>query len=97
MGSKRVRRSAKEWRSIVSRQEASGLDVEAFCQGEGLTRSVFNRWRARLASGATGLTQRRARRRTPRPFIEVGELASAPGTTIRLELGAGMVLTIAHG
>lgn len=96
MGSKRVRRSAEEWRSIVSRQETSGLTVEAFCQGEGLSRSVFNRWRTRLASGAAGLADRRARR-TPTPFIEVGELASAPGTTIWLELGAGMVLTIARG
>lgn len=96
MGSKRVRRSAKEWRTIVARQEASGLTVEGFCQREGLTRSVFNRWQTRLASGAAGLAERRARR-TPTPFIEVGELASAPGTTIRLELGAGMVLTIARG
>lgn len=96
MGSKRVRRSAEQWRSIVAGQVASGLSVEEYCQREGLVLSVFSRWRARLARGGSGAPER-LRKPESVPFIEVGELSGQAGTRIRLELGAGMVLTIARG
>ncbi len=96
MGSKRVRRTIEQWRSIVAGQVASGLTVEDYCQREGLVRSVFSRWRTRLAAGVPGVSER-LRRREPMPFIEVGEVSSHAGTRIRLELGAGIVLTIARG
>jgi hypothetical protein len=72
------------------------MTVEGFCQREGLVRSVFNRWRTRLPMRVAGVPERIGRCE-PTPFIEVGELSSGPGTTIRLELGAGMVLTISRG
>ncbi len=99
-GSKRVRRNVEQWREILARQGQSELGVEQFCAQEGLSRSVFNRWRARLkaeSQSAPAMNRARAPRATG-AFIEVGALASrsasAAATTIRLELGAGMVLTI---
>jgi len=96
MGSKRVRRTIEQWQSIVAGQVASGLTGEEYCQREGLVRSVFSRWRTRLGASGSGVSER-LRRREPMPFIEVGELSSQAGTRIRLELGAGIVLTIARG
>ncbi len=96
MGSKRVRRSVEQWRSIVAGQVASGLTVEQYCQREGLVRSVFSRWRMRLAGSGSGVAKG-LRQREPVQFIDVGELSRQAGTSIRLELGAGIVLTIARG
>lgn len=91
MGAKRIRRSTEEWRRIFARQVASGLSVDAFCQREGVARSAFTRWRSRLAASVP-MPRRGGLRPGPAPFIEVGELSSAP--VIRLDLGAGIVLTI---
>jgi putative transposase len=93
MGTRRMRRSAEEWRTIVARQAESGRTVEGFCQEEGLSRSVFNRWRVRLARGTSTASPRRAR---PKPFLELGEFSSTSAPTVRLELGGGIVLTISR-
>jgi len=92
---RRVRRSESAWREIVARQAASGRPVDGFCRDEGLSRSVFTRWRSRLAGSASTVAARRARPR-PTSFVEVGELSSGTARTIRLELGAGIVLTISR-
>ena len=49
MALKRTRRSAATWGELMDRQRASGLSVTDYCQREGLSRSVFTRWRARLS------------------------------------------------
>lgn len=47
-GSQRRRLNERAWRELFKRFEGAGLTVEAFCKGEGLSRSSFNRWRSRL-------------------------------------------------
>jgi len=91
---RRVRRSESTWREIVARQAASGRPVEVFCREEGLSRSVFTRWRSRLAVSESRAVAARGARPRPTPFVEVGELLNEMARTIRLELGAGIVLTI---
>ncbi len=91
---KRVRRSEAAWREIIARQAQSGRSAQVFCRDEGLSRSVFTRWRSRL----TECTSRAVTRRTqssPTAFVEVGEFSRSMGT-IRLELGSGIVLTISR-
>jgi len=51
--SPRSRRTVAEWRSLLSRFEQSGLDVEAFCKRESISRSSFHRWRRRVAGGSS--------------------------------------------
>ena len=60
-GAKRVtvRRSAEEWRAIVSRFEGSGQTRKQFCTAENLAPSTFSLWRRKLrrseaGSGANG-------------------------------------------
>lgn len=94
MQGKRVRRGADEWRAIVDRQAASGIGVEDFCTSEGLSRSVFNRWRLRFTGPVRAPRPRPTKASTP--FIEVGQLGMSR-ETLRLELGSGIVLTVSRG
>jgi hypothetical protein len=98
---KRIRRSAEVWRELIAQQSSSELAVQEFCQREGLNASVFWRWRSRLKSGAEG---NRAATRAPAsteiatPFIDLGDLRSSGSRLeVRLELGGGVVLSIARG
>ncbi len=83
--SDRVRRSASEWREIVSRFEPSGLTIDAFCRRESVTSSSFHRWRAKLASEVG-------------PFVELAVPAPTPTDaspwTVELELPGHIVLRV---
>jgi len=99
--SKRIRRSAVVWRQLFSRQSSSGLSVPEFCRREGINASLFQRWRSTLNDSEP---DRRVSARTepavevPAPFIDLGDLRSGgPRIEVRLDLGGGMVLSIARG
>jgi NAD-dependent SIR2 family protein deacetylase len=51
-GQARKRLDEKSWRAVIERFEGAAVTVQEFCQREGLTRSVFMRWRARLRSNS---------------------------------------------
>jgi transposase-like protein len=96
---KRVKRSEATWRELFERQASSGVTVAEFCRAEGINAGLFRRWRAALSGRVGGRARRRVRRRpvTKAPLIDLGTLPSA-GThmQIRLELGSGVVLSIAR-
>lgn len=54
----RRRLDEQAWRAILERFEDAAMTVQEFCQREGLTRSVFLRWRARLRNSPTPLPVR---------------------------------------
>jgi transposase-like protein len=99
--SKRIRRSAAVWQRLFSRQASSGLSVPAFCRREGINASLFRRWRLALKDAGKG--QGVAARALPTaevavPFIDLGDFRSSGSRVeVRLELGAGIVLSIARG
>jgi hypothetical protein len=95
---KRFKRSESTWRELFARQSASGLSVPDFCRGEGINAGVFRLWRSVLSGG--GKDTERAVRVQPKaaPFIDLGAIGSrASRLDVRLELGAGVVLTVACG
>jgi hypothetical protein len=97
---KRVKRSDATWRELFARQAASGVSVLEFCRAEGINAGLFRRWRSVLNGRAKG--KRRRRRAQPQaeraPFIDLGGLRSGGSRMeIRLELGSGVVLSIARG
>jgi hypothetical protein len=98
---KRIRRSAAVWRQLFSRQSNSGLSVPEFCQCEGINASLFRRWRSTLQGTAKGhrMTARaEPAAEMPVPFIDLGDLRSGGSRfEVRLELGAGVILSIARG
>lgn len=97
---KRIRRSAAMWRKLFSRQSSSGVSVPEFCRREGINASLFRRWRSSLkTSGKVIRVPTRAEpAEAPAPFIDLGGIGSGgPRFEVRLELGAGVVLSIARG
>ena len=97
---KRIRRSAALWRSLVSRQASSGVTVAEYCRREKINAGVFHRWRTVLQDGdqAAGHASVAAPVAEAAPFIDLGGLAPRGSRyEVRLELGAGMVLSIARG
>jgi hypothetical protein len=97
---KRIRRGAEGWRGLFSRQSSSGLSVTEFCRSERINASLFRRWRARLQEGGGQPVVTRAvpAGEVAVPFIDLGDLRTGGSRfEVRLELGAGMILSIARG
>jgi len=96
---KRIRRSAATWRELFTRQMSSGVSVPEFCRREGINASVFRRWRLSLKRSARShQVEARMEPAVAAPFIDLGDLrAGGPRLEVRLELGAGVVLSIARG
>ncbi len=96
-----MRRSAVTWRELFARQAGSGLSVPAFCREERINANVFRRWRSVLRKADRGepLTRRAAPGAAlVAPFIDLGALRSGDSRfEVRLEFGAGIVLSIARG
>jgi transposase-like protein len=99
--SKRIRRGPAGWRQLLSLQSSSGLSVPEFCRREGVNASLFRRWRSTLQGSTpdrevTTRTQRAVE--SPAPFIDLGDLRSGGARLeVRLDLGGGLVLSIARG
>ena len=93
------RRSAKAWRRMLARFEASGLTAVAFCEREGISSKSFYRWRLRLGSVDQSLVANAAgARNTAGGFIDLGALAPASSRMeVRLDLGGGMQLHLLRG
>ena len=98
---KRIRRGPAVWKALFLRQSNSGLSVPEFCRREGINASLFRRWRSTLGGSAIdrrvptltdGTVENRA------PFIDLGDFRSgSPRFEVRLDLGGGVVLSIARG
>lgn len=98
---RRVRRRASTWRKLFSQQARSGLSVPEFCHREKVNANVFRRWRSMLKvadqSGQIRVAAQRGREISA-PFIDLGGLRSdGSRMEVRLDLGAGIVLSIARG
>ena len=98
---KRVRRSAAVWRELFSRQANSGLGVSEFCRREGINASLLRRWRSSLKHAgqvSRGASRAEPAAEVPAPFIDLGGIRSGGSRfEVRLELGAGIVLSLARG
>jgi hypothetical protein len=102
-GRKRRRLNERAWRDLFKRFDGAGLTVEAFCKGEGLSRSSFNRWRSRLSTQAgvatTSVMHEPGHQKIAPSFVDLGLLGAASteaavGLELRLELGGGLSLIL---
>jgi transposase-like protein len=97
---RRIRRSAAVWRRLFSRQSSSGLSVSEFCQREGINAGLFRRWRSALQGSSIEHPEKaQPERAVPvsAPFIDLGDLRSGSRFEVRLDLGSGVMLSIARG
>ena len=88
---KRRRLSAEAWGEMVALFASSGLSAEAFSQRERVSLASLKRWEQELGrkqavtAGSSG-------------FVELGSLRTAGSRfEVRLELGDGVLLTLARG
>jgi len=94
--SKRVHRSANDWRGIFKRQQSSGLGQAAFCQREGIALSTFSRWKQQLSSEPG--QDRSDSDSADADWIDLSPLAHAgSGWVIELDLGDGVCLRLRRG
>jgi transposase-like protein len=95
---KRIRRSESMWREILSRRTTSGMTDADFCRAEGIHPTMLRRWRSRLDKGKNKKPIVRVAAKVATPFIDIGAVAeSRSALEVRLELGGGLVLSIARG
>jgi len=97
---KQRRFRAGGWRKILGRFEDSGLTAEAFCANERISTRSLRRWQLRLgADSAEALPVKAARPASKAAgFIDLGDLRSGGSRfEVRLELGGGVILSIARG
>ncbi len=97
---KQRRYRAETWRGIVGRFEESGLTAPAFCARERVSLRSLRLWQSRLEGESDqALVAKAAQmRRKPAGFIDLGALrASDPRFEVRLELGGGVILSLARG
>jgi hypothetical protein len=97
---KRRRYRAETWQKILGRFEESGLAAPAFCARERISTQSLFRWRSRLGGGSDHALVAKAAQlaRKTAGFIDLGDLRSSDARfEVRLELGVGIVLSIARG
>jgi hypothetical protein len=97
---KQRRYGAETWRKILGRFEESGTTAQAFCAREGLSSKSLRRWQLRLGGDSDQALIAKAAGLTSKPsgFIDLGDLRSGSSRyEVRLELGAGVILSIARG
>jgi putative transposase len=94
MSMKRVRRSAGQWRELLSRFASSGLGVTEFCRRESVSTASFYQWRCRLGA-ADRVVARKAE--APAAFVDLGAVSCgvftpAAAMELHLDLGGGLSL-----
>lgn len=98
---RRPRRGAAGWSVVVERWRVSGLSVEAFCRRDGVNRAGFYRWRALLAAASSSPISVAAAKSVAAEFVDLGVLGQSAALggrfELRLDLGAGLVLTLVRG
>jgi hypothetical protein len=97
---RRIKRSEATWRELFARHASSGISVLEFCRAEAINPGVFRRWRSMLNGGGMqgAKPQARAAAKAVTPFIDLGAMGgSSSRMEVRLELGGGVVLTVARG
>jgi putative transposase len=96
---KRIKRSEATWRELFARHASSGVSVLEFCRAEGINPGVFRRWRSMLKDGIrVEQSKARMKAKAVTPFIDIGAVgAGRSRMEVRLELGGGVVLTVARG
>jgi hypothetical protein len=87
------------WRSVVRRQERSGLSVRQFCREEQLSEASFYGWKRKIASrdrhAGIGSERKGRKRSRAQTVTKPGEKA-AVFVPVRLKAAASGVLEIVH-
>lgn len=108
---KNIAQRESEWRHHLARHAASGQSIAAFCRSEAISEGSFYFWRTRLQVKPTKDASTPPLPAST-PFIDLGIVtkpnasmlthadrmptATPSGVEVRIDLGGGIVLTIAR-
>jgi hypothetical protein len=87
------------WRSVLRRQERSGLSVRQFCREQRLSQASFYGWKRKIAGrdGHAGIgSERKGRKRCQAQTVTKPDEKTAVFVPVRLNAAAGGVLEIVH-
>ena len=88
----RRRRTAAQWRSLITEQADSGLGQAVFCKRKRLSLGTFSLWKRRLSEPGVLAAAQSEDQAT---WIDLGQLASSrSGWVIELVLGDGVCLRL---
>ena len=94
------RRSAQTWREMVGRFGQSGLSEDALCEGEGINRKLFHRWRCKrsMAPPRAAVAKAATISKAAAGFMDLGALKGGDSRLeVRLDLGDGVQLHLVRG
>lgn len=98
-------------RQLTARHAASGKSIAAFCRDEAIAQANFHMWRTKLANGTNeraaaptsastfidlGAVSSAIVSAAPEHSTPIQAPLTMPGIDIRIDLGGGVVLTIAR-
>ena len=88
---RRRRRTASEWRGLISQFERGGQSRKEFCSSQGVSLSTFDLWRRKLRDAPA-----QREHRSESMFVEVAQVEPTRSLSwdVELELGAGVVLRV---
>lgn len=89
----------KYWRSVLRRQERSGLSVRQFCTDHRLSQASFYSWKRKIASRdrrAGVRPERKGRKRSQAQTVTKPDEKTAVFIPVRLGAAAGGVLEVVH-
>ncbi|MFC2993672.1 IS66 family insertion sequence element accessory protein TnpA [Halomonas tibetensis] len=96
-----TRYPAEQWQAWIDEQSRSGQSQQVFCEQKGLSKSSFQHWKRRLASGTSVMSSSSA---TASPLFapvsqpEEDAIDDEPrGWEIELDLGDGVCLRFRRG
>lgn len=92
-----ARRSVEKeafWRRVLDRQQASGLSVRRFCQGEGVSEGSFYAWRRRVLERDAETCEVADNRETARRLVPVEVVSGEAVSPSRLVTGSSNMLEI---
>lgn len=91
----RTRRTADQWRALISEHADSGMSQEAFCKEKRLALSTFTNWKRRLSDAAVDQGDGEP---ASSAWIDLGNLGAGPSRwDIELDLGDGICLRLRRG
>jgi len=85
---KRSEGAEQRWRGLAKAFEESGLTIQEFCAREGVSKTMFYKWRRRLGVGV----RRRMRAAPKLEFVELRPNRAAP--TVELVTKGGVVVRV---
>lgn len=92
---------ASQWQAWIDEQSRSGQSQQVFCEQKGLSKSSFQHWKRRLASGTPVTSPSSATKSTlfaPVSVPEEDAIDDEPrGWEIELDLGDGVCLRFRRG